>query len=314
MSAPSKVNKENFRLLDLSSDEESEDLQLEIIPSRKKKITRRDRSRGSGPQIQEPNFGAEVQCALRWAVRGTLLLWLLMLTWICAALYDQVSTMRTGFVQVSRSNKAVDDVLQACHTTAKELRVNTSVLSARLDELKYNYTLLASRVDKATEELSAVSEQLSAAPKLADTPRTIAELQRLVAELGSQITGFDGSIQSNNRQAHLAVTGVEEVRTLLHQLDARTNDTIANVTANVKRDDDIRTDITTLNNTLTAKVEALQNRIQEISKPPSTTAPPLPLSVTPTSSTTAASLNVSSTSTSTAAPGKPAVLQSEKTL
>lgn len=40
MSAPSKVNKENFRLLDLSSDEESEDLQLEIIPSRKKKITR----------------------------------------------------------------------------------------------------------------------------------------------------------------------------------------------------------------------------------------------------------------------------------
>lgn len=40
MSAPSKVNKENFRLLDLSSEEESEDLQLEIIPSRKKKITR----------------------------------------------------------------------------------------------------------------------------------------------------------------------------------------------------------------------------------------------------------------------------------
>ncbi|CAH2042331.1 unnamed protein product, partial [Iphiclides podalirius] len=94
MSLPSKVNKENFRLLDLSSDEESEDLQLEIIPNRKKKISRKERNRTATPKVVEPNIGNEVQCALRWAVRGTLLLWLLMLTWICAALYDQVSTMR----------------------------------------------------------------------------------------------------------------------------------------------------------------------------------------------------------------------------
>ncbi|KPJ12477.1 hypothetical protein RR48_04372 [Papilio machaon] len=87
MSLPSKVNKENFRLLDLSSDEESEDLQLEIIPNRKKKITRKERNRTVPPK--EPNIASEVQCALKWAVRGTLLLWLLMLTWICAALYDQ---------------------------------------------------------------------------------------------------------------------------------------------------------------------------------------------------------------------------------
>lgn len=60
---------------------------------------RRERSRGPTVQTQEPNIGAEVQCALRWAVRGTLLLWLLMLTWICAALYDQVSIMRTDMNQ-----------------------------------------------------------------------------------------------------------------------------------------------------------------------------------------------------------------------
>ncbi|KOB71347.1 WecB/TagA/CpsF family glycosyl transferase, partial [Operophtera brumata] len=89
MSAPSRLNKENFRLLDLSTDEESEDLQLDIIPSRKKKITRRERSHGVLSQPQEPNVAAEVRCALHWAVRGTLLLWLIMLTWICAALYDQ---------------------------------------------------------------------------------------------------------------------------------------------------------------------------------------------------------------------------------
>lgn len=40
MSVSSRASKENFRLLDLSTDDDSEDLQLEIIPSRKKKITR----------------------------------------------------------------------------------------------------------------------------------------------------------------------------------------------------------------------------------------------------------------------------------
>ncbi|CAG4946829.1 unnamed protein product [Colias eurytheme] len=98
MSITSKANKENFRLLDLSSDEESEDLQLEIIPNRKKKISRKERNRGIQPRA-EPNIGQEVQCALCWAVRGTLVLWLLMLTWICAALYDQVTTMRVDIAK-----------------------------------------------------------------------------------------------------------------------------------------------------------------------------------------------------------------------
>lgn len=55
---------------------------------------RKERNRAATPRVLEPNIGREVQCALRWALRGTLLLWLLMLTWICAALYDQVTTIR----------------------------------------------------------------------------------------------------------------------------------------------------------------------------------------------------------------------------
>ncbi|CAH2243036.1 jg10603 [Pararge aegeria aegeria] len=52
--------KEQSRLLDLSSDEES-DLQLEIIPNRKRKITRKERNRHAAPKIAEPNIGQEVQ-------------------------------------------------------------------------------------------------------------------------------------------------------------------------------------------------------------------------------------------------------------
>lgn len=309
MSAPSKVNKENFRLLDLSSDEESEDLQLEIIPSRKKKITRRERSRGSNTQVQEPNIGTEVQCALRWAVRGTLVLWLLMLTWICAALYDQVTTMRIDIEQVSRSNGILNDALQMCHATTKEFTANASDLSHRLEELKKMHLELEDRVNQTIKNLTVVSGQLSAAPKLADAPKTIADLKRLVAEFGSQIAGFDSTVQTNTNQAHLAVTGVEEVRTLLHQLEARTNDTIGNVTANFKRDDDVRSDIVALNSTLTAKLNALEERIQVINKPVST-APPLVVAALPTASTTTPQpINTNTNTTQLPNPVKPAVLQ-----
>ncbi|PZC83775.1 hypothetical protein B5X24_HaOG206932 [Helicoverpa armigera] len=445
MSAPSKVNKENFRLLDLSSDEESEDLQLEIIPSRKKKITRRERSRSSAPAALEHNIGTEVRCALRWAVRGTLLLWLLMLTWICAALYDQVTTMRVEighaavritrvrpskvfdrlrresecvvrvcadafavalwcvmesavhaavplrvgkkmrkrreldalvggggsrggrllsassdegepwgrrtsrrrrsrpFVRlaaalafcvcvvsaatvlwlfvdvrrqiaslriemdrVSRSSNSVDDALQVCHTTAKELRANASALSEKFAQLDLEHKELSQRVAQAAQDLAVVSNQLSAAPKLADTPRRLAELQRTVATFGSQINGFDSSISSTHKQALAAVAGVEEIRTLLHQLDAKANETIANITANTKRDEDLRSDVGSLNTTLTSKIEALQIRIQEIS-PVSTVPPTVPTAAT--AGSTAAVVNATSTTTTSVPPGKPAVLQ-----
>ena len=60
---------------------------------------RKERNRHAAPKVTEPSIGAEVQCALCWAVRGTLLLWLLMLTWICAALYDQVTTMKVDIAK-----------------------------------------------------------------------------------------------------------------------------------------------------------------------------------------------------------------------
>lgn len=88
---------------------------------------------------------------------------------------------------VSRSSKSVDDALQICHTTAKEVRANATELTSRLASLERSHMELQHQVDAATNELSKIAGQLSAAPKLADTPRTIADLKRLVADLGSQV-------------------------------------------------------------------------------------------------------------------------------
>ncbi|XP_026741934.1 EF-hand calcium-binding domain-containing protein 14 isoform X1 [Trichoplusia ni] len=228
--------------------------------------------------------------------------------WLFVDVRRQIASLRVEMDRVSRSSNSVDDALQVCHTAAKELRANASDLSARLAKLEQEHLELEKRVEAAAKELSGVSEQLSAAPKLADTPRRLAELQRTVATFGSQINGFDSTISSSHKQALAAVAGVDEVRTLLHQLEAKTNETIANVSANTKRDEDIRTDIVSLNNTLTAKVETLQNRIQEISKPVSTAAPTQPPVVTAASAPPATNVTTSSLTTAVP-PGKPAVLQ-----
>ncbi|XP_026741950.1 EF-hand calcium-binding domain-containing protein 14 isoform X3 [Trichoplusia ni] len=227
--------------------------------------------------------------------------------WLFVDVRRQIASLRVEMDRVSRSSNSVDDALQVCHTAAKELRANASDLSARLAKLEQEHLELEKRVEAAAKELSGVSEQLSAAPKLADTPRRLAELQRTVATFGSQINGFDSTISSSHKQALAAVAGVDEVRTLLHQLEAKTNETIANVSANTKRDEDIRTDIVSLNNTLTAKVETLQNRIQEIS-PVSTAAPTQPPVVTAASAPPATNVTTSSLTTAVP-PGKPAVLQ-----
>lgn len=306
MSKPSKI-KEQSRLLDISSDEESEDLHLEIVPNRKRKITRKERNRIASPKVTEPSIGSEVQCALCWAIRGTLLLWLLMLTWICASLYDQVSIIKLDIDKVSTSSDGVGDALQVCHTAAKELRANASELSARLSKLELEHQELSKRMEQAAGELASVSEQLSAAPKLADTPRRLGELQIMVADFGSQIKSFDGALTSTRKQAVAATTGVEEVKNLLHQLEGKTNETIVNVTANVKRNEDLKNQMNSLNTTLVARIDGLQTKLDQMNKPVSTAAPvtsPVPPAVSP-----AATNNTTPPLIDPRGPAKPFVLQ-----
>lgn len=79
-----------------------------------------------------------------------------------------------------------------------------------------------------------------------------------------QINGFDGAVNSAKKQAATATAEVDDIRKQLQQLEATTNETIANVSANFKRDEDIKNEIAILNSTLVSKVDTLQARIQEI--------------------------------------------------
>ncbi|XP_063385888.1 uncharacterized protein LOC134671943 isoform X1 [Cydia fagiglandana] len=207
--------------------------------------------------------------------------------WLFVDVRRQIVSLRIEMDRVSTTSGAVGDALQVCHTASRELRGNASILSARLDKLAVEHAELVKRVEQTASELAAVSGQLAAAPKLADTPRRIAELQQTVGSFGSQITGFDETLASTRKQALAASAGIEEVKKLVQALDARSNETIANVTATGRREDEIKQEIATLNATLAGRVDALENKIQLYTKTTSTAAPTTTSTSTTTTTTTA---------------------------
>lgn len=85
-----------------------------------------------------------------------------------------------------------------------------------------------------------------------------------VVIFSQQIKGFDSAILSAHKQALAATSGVEELKSYLRHLDERTNDTIANVSSNVKLDDGLREQIAALNTTLMSRLDGMQAIIDEI--------------------------------------------------
>ncbi|KAI8420055.1 hypothetical protein MSG28_008644 [Choristoneura fumiferana] len=181
--------------------------------------------------------------------------------WLFVDVRRQIVSLRNEMDRVSTTSGGVGDALQSCDTASRQLRANASQLSARLAQLELEHGELVKRVEKAAAELAAVSGQLADAPKLADTPRRIADLQRTVGNFGSQITGFDGTLTSTKKQAVAAAAGVEEVKKIVQALVDRSNETAANITASVKREDELKQELAALNSTLSSRVDELQNRI-----------------------------------------------------
>ncbi|XP_059060851.1 uncharacterized protein LOC131853820 isoform X1 [Achroia grisella] len=222
--------------------------------------------------------------------------------WLFVDVRRQIVSLRMEMDRVSTSSSSVGDALQVCHTAAKELRANATDFNIRLAKLEQEHQELAKRVEEAGATIAAVSEKLAAAPMLADTPNRLAELQRTVAYFGSQIKGYDASIESAHKQALNAAMGVEDIKTLLQQLHAKTNETVANVSANMKAEDELKAQVSALNGTLTARVEELQSKVLEISRSTSTVAP----TTSTTTTTTAATPASSSAPSVTTPPGSPA--------
>ncbi|CAG4946825.1 unnamed protein product [Colias eurytheme] len=223
--------------------------------------------------------------------------------WLFVDVRRQIVSLRIEMDRVTTTSGGVGDALQVCHTAAKELKANASELSARILKLELQHEELSQRMKNAQEELALVSGQLSAAPKLADTPRRIAELQRTVADFGSQIKGFDSAIESAHKQALTATSSVEELRNYVVHLEERTNDTIANVSTNWKKGEELKVQLVALNTTLGSRMDGFQAILDGMKKPVEKAA----VSETPVA-TNAPTAAPTSTTTLPPGPAKPSVL------
>ncbi|XP_038211190.1 uncharacterized protein LOC119831767 isoform X1 [Zerene cesonia] len=228
--------------------------------------------------------------------------------WLFVDVRRQIVSLRIEMDRVTTTSGGVGDALQVCHTAAKELKANASELSARILKLELQHEELSQRMKNAQEELALVSGQLSAAPKLADTPRRIAELQRTVADFGSQIKGFDSAIESAHKQALTATSSVEELRNYVVHLEERTNDTIANVSANWKRGEEFGAQLVALNTTIGNRMDGLQAILDGMKKPVEKVAE----SETPVA-TNAPTAAPTTTTTLPPGPTKPSVLKMKET-
>ncbi|CAH0682296.1 unnamed protein product [Chilo suppressalis] len=230
--------------------------------------------------------------------------------WLFVDVRRQIGSLRVEMDKVITSSETIGDSLQLYHSKAKDLQANATNLNKRLTDLEHAHQELAKKVGQATGDLAQVSAQLAAEPMLVDTPKRLAELQRTVAYFGSQINGFDDALNSARKQAATAASGVEEVKTLLHALEAKTNETIANISANSKFDGELKEQLGALNATLTQRMQALQTRIEELNRVTSTVAPTT-TTAAPSSSTTSSTTTTTTTTTTPppVPPAKPIVLQ-----
>ncbi|CAK1550670.1 unnamed protein product [Leptosia nina] len=221
--------------------------------------------------------------------------------WLFVDVRKQIGSLRVEMDRVSTIGGNVNDDLQLCHTTFKELKKNASALQERIDKLEVAQQALASKMNKTASELMSVSEQLSAAPKLVDTPRRLAELQRTVADFGSQIKGFDSAIASARKQAQAATAAAEDLKVYLLHLEERTNETIANLSATVSQEDQLMAQLMALNETYVYRINELQAKMDEMIKPPK------PVPVVPTARSSSIPI-YTSTTTIQPGPAKPSVL------
>ncbi|XP_072942479.1 uncharacterized protein [Epargyreus clarus] len=221
--------------------------------------------------------------------------------WLFVDVRRQIISLRAEMDRVSTSSASVGDAIQICHMTSKELSANTTELSARLSKLELQYQELSKNMEQATKDLTSVMDQLAAAPKFADMPKRLGELQITVADFGSKMQDFERLLQTTKTQAAATSTGVDDIKAILHELEVRTNDTIANVTNSMKQEDDLKGQVASLNDTLVSRVDALQMKIEQINKQMSTPAPPTPAPLT--SSTVSSTTAVNN---ATAAPPPPA--------
>ncbi|XP_077293074.1 uncharacterized protein LOC143916060 isoform X2 [Arctopsyche grandis] len=268
MSISANNNKETFKLLDLSSDTDSDNLQIEIVP-RKKRINR-SRNSGGSNIVKSEAWG---QKAIAIGITAALLAWLVALSWAAAALSEDTRRLDAAIREVSVGSQGVGDALQRCHSTARELQHNHTEMAAKLDKLILRTDNLTSQVTALQAGLAGVKQQVASAPELVSVPEQLTSLGANVARFGSQIKDFDSTVASLRAQSTAVSDGQvllqNNITQLKTQIDQILNTSLAvdgvsnakSLEPYIKQQSDLQTALTQLSANISLINETLATKI-----------------------------------------------------
>ncbi|XP_025418963.1 uncharacterized protein LOC112689458 isoform X2 [Sipha flava] len=263
-------NKSYQQLLDMSDTESSSSTHVPplILTSPRKK---RYRKFGSRDKFTEKVTFEK--CPLRtlcvFFILSVLIIWLLTMSWFINALQNELDKFNHTIVTIAAGNRGVPDDLQKCHAISKQLQQNQTVINQRLTVYDGQITNLTLQITLLGTRLSMVEKNIKEKTGILLTSDASKELSPQVAQLGSNYQDLSTSVKSLkdtvssllSYQTTLKANITSIEKSLNNAGIVKTDETkINNVSEKLHRlIDDIKSNITSMNQTLTSKIDWLSS-------------------------------------------------------
>ncbi|XP_025418962.1 uncharacterized protein LOC112689458 isoform X1 [Sipha flava] len=177
--------------------------------------------------------------------------------------------LQTQLDQVAAGNRGVPDDLQKCHAISKQLQQNQTVINQRLTVYDGQITNLTLQITLLGTRLSMVEKNIKEKTGILLTSDASKELSPQVAQLGSNYQDLSTSVKSLkdtvssllSYQTTLKANITSIEKSLNNAGIVKTDETkINNVSEKLHRlIDDIKSNITSMNQTLTSKIDWLSS-------------------------------------------------------
>ncbi|KAK0085109.1 hypothetical protein PV325_005779 [Microctonus aethiopoides] len=194
------------------------------------------------------------------------------LIWLFIDVRQQLTLLRTEVDQAIAGSEDVPDALQKCHSLSKDLQKNQTILFTHLNEVRADVTNFTIQLSSIQQGLQQMQELLHGAPELTSVPKKLKEALTSVATFGSQIKDLQatvGSLKETNTKLqdtqNVLRENITDTKNSLAEL-SRTNQKSAMPTNETKLKinelteiiSKLKTDLSTINETLTWNYKSIQ--------------------------------------------------------
>lgn len=290
-----KNNSESSKLLDLSSDSESEPEPLQLVPPKRKVRFRKRLRQGLRSKTMIP-AGVRPSCCC-WSclhlVKGVALLMvaaiLVVQIWFVLNVRSRVDGLYSFYRNnVDAENKNRLEELQKIRLNIRELKLNLTNTASELQEMSTALGLLTKEVTELKTTASNLQESIASAPQIKGLPNAVKDLKQNVANIGSQVSNLENRVQGLKEQHTTVQTLQKDMEQLKDSVQRVANlsspedhgvlrpldDLKQNVLKSVsdtkelleQRLDALETGVRTLNTTTDSVLESLERQQEQVEK------------------------------------------------